>query len=338
LDVALKLKKLGFFPVVLNMASYKSPGGGYKYGAGAQEENLFRRSNYYLSLGDNNQKDLKRSQKYPIDPFNAIYSPSVTVFRDTEKNGYAFLPNPMDMSFIAMPAYNKPPLQNNNSMTEEYAKNTKQKMRIIFHVALENKHDVVVLSAMGCGAYKNPPRQIANLFREVLSEPAFRGRFRAVIFAIFDDGNTGLAHNPEGNFEPFDQTFETFGAHFIKMDWKVFELKYSHKLDFPLSRENTSNNLVHETVLRGEEHLILFSPENFHPPVPEKILRGEEDLQKIMMISSMENSLKLDYCQHRSSKPCSVISTVFSKILSLSQKISKKTLWAKNSLNNVNNG
>lgn len=44
------LKKSGYNPAVLNMASSSNPGGGVINGAGAQEETLFRRTNLFRSL------------------------------------------------------------------------------------------------------------------------------------------------------------------------------------------------------------------------------------------------------------------------------------------------
>ena len=46
----IKLSDAGYNPAILNMASRQNPGGGVQTGAGAQEENLFRRTNLFQSL------------------------------------------------------------------------------------------------------------------------------------------------------------------------------------------------------------------------------------------------------------------------------------------------
>jgi len=91
-------------------------------------------------------------------------------------------------------------------------------MRIIFHIALVNGHDSIVLSAMGCGAFKNPPRHIALLFKEVMQEEAYIGKFKYLVFAIIDDGNAGKAHNPQGNIVPFQDVFSQVPEDFEKVD------------------------------------------------------------------------------------------------------------------------
>jgi len=68
-------------------------------------------------------------------------------------------------------------------------------------------HDSLVLGAYGCGAFHNPPGDMARIFREVFEEPEFKGAFRHVSFAIFDDSFCGRAWNPEGNFLPFKKEF-----------------------------------------------------------------------------------------------------------------------------------
>jgi uncharacterized protein (TIGR02452 family) len=97
-----KLALEGHRPLLLNMANRDSPGGGYRKGDRAQEENLFRRSNYYQSL-DIEVADADRSERFyctdkcalkPVPPspyrflysmeeFGAIYTSGIAVFRQT---------------------------------------------------------------------------------------------------------------------------------------------------------------------------------------------------------------------------------------------------------------
>ncbi|KAJ3056172.1 hypothetical protein HK097_007896, partial [Rhizophlyctis rosea] len=82
------------------------------------------------------------------------------------------------------------------------------KIRAILHIGLSNSHDAIVLSAFGCGAFKNPPTTIAKLFKEVLEEhPANMQNYKVVVFAIFDDERTRKEHNPRGNLVPFQEVF-----------------------------------------------------------------------------------------------------------------------------------
>jgi uncharacterized protein (TIGR02452 family) len=185
-------------------------GGGYLSGAGAQEENLFRRTNYVQHLADPDKEfDPKRKWKYRLPEFCCAYSTNVQIFRALESQGYAYLPTPIPMSFIAIPAYPNPPCtkgpNGEKQLIPNFIQKVKRKIRIIFSVGLYQGYDSLVLSAWGCGAFRNPPRHMARLFREVLLEPAFANRYKHISFAIIDDHNS----KGEGNFKAFFDTFNS---------------------------------------------------------------------------------------------------------------------------------
>jgi len=216
LEVADLLLKAGFNTCVLNMASGRNPGGGVLNGSGAQEENLFRRSNLFASLyqfaGYAEQYGIiKHDKQYPLDRnFGGIYSPDVTVFRSSESSGYALLDVPFQTSIVSVAAINRPELMKVDGqlrIVQHLVEPTKEKMRTILRIAAKYKHTALVLSAFGCGAFCNPPEHIALLFKEVFAESEFKGRFALVVFAIINDNNSNRDHNPNGNFEPFRTVF-----------------------------------------------------------------------------------------------------------------------------------
>ena len=84
----------------------------------------------------------------------------------------------------------------------------RKKIRAILRIATRHAHADLVLSAFGCGAFRNRPHHVARLFRETLGEDEFGGVFRQEVFAIFDDHNAGGRHSPDGNYAPFAREFD----------------------------------------------------------------------------------------------------------------------------------
>ncbi|CAF2714671.1 unnamed protein product [Rotaria sp. Silwood2] len=219
----------GCNPLLLNMANAYTPGGGYRKGDGAQEENLFRRSDYFRSLDVPLDQLLPRvsqrfhcsssgqlnsladsTKMYPMSEFGAIYTSGLTVFRQPETTGYAFMNKPLtSVCSLAMAAYRDPNLEGDH-LSAKYAAATRKKIENIFAIAYHNKHDSLVLSALGCGAFRNPPYHIARLFVSVIDQ--YAGFFKTIVFAILDDHNTGNHLNPDGNYQPFKDILDAMVA------------------------------------------------------------------------------------------------------------------------------
>ena len=198
--VGKELKEQGFNPAVLNMASASNPGGGVIRGAGAQEENLFRRSNLFKSMYQfadyASMYGIPKSEsQYPLNfHFGGIYTPNAFFFRGLEKDGYPLLDGPIILSVISVAAIN---LSRHEISVQDYLSVTKNKIQTILRIGIDHGHDALVLSAFGCGAFGNDPYVMASLFLKVLHEPEFENSFRKIVFAIVDD------HNSKGNYASF---------------------------------------------------------------------------------------------------------------------------------------
>ncbi|KAI0418629.1 hypothetical protein F5X98DRAFT_106315 [Xylaria grammica] len=194
---------------VLNLASEKNPGGGWLTGALAQEEALCYRSSLALSL---------HKSYYPWSPTTALYTRDVVLIRSSMSSGHRLLTPQLPVaqlpvvSVISVAAIRRPALrtapetsgQNSHRLrtTFKYPADrqlTKQKMRLALRISAREKNELLVLGALGCGAFRNPPEEVAQCWSEVLGETEFRGGWwREIWFAVLDTKN-------EGNFNTFDR-------------------------------------------------------------------------------------------------------------------------------------
>lgn len=205
---AKRIHDLGEEVCVLNMANRHTPGGGVIEGCGAQEEQLFRRSDYFRSLyslhklGEWYGLPVKDREFYSMDRnFGGVFTRGATVFRAGEGEGYPLLDEPWHANFIAVAGIDKPATEERDGeprLTERMVHRALNKMRTILRIAVDNRQPNLVLGALGCGAFHNPPGHTAELFREVLQENEFRGCFKRVFFSVIEDHNSR-----QGNFAPF---------------------------------------------------------------------------------------------------------------------------------------
>lgn len=218
LDEGVRLLKMGYNPAILNMANRQNPGGGVTKGAGAQEETIFRRTNIFRSLYQfasyaGQYGVLKSKYQYPLDKnFGGIYTPRVTVFRANEESGYKLLSEPYEVAFISVAGMNRPELTRDGMIVDFLVEPIKHKIRTIFRIGLKHGHDSLILGALGCGAFQNPPRHIARLFHEVINEKEFANKYKHIVFAILEDHNSHKNHNVEGNYLPFKLEFQQYYA------------------------------------------------------------------------------------------------------------------------------
>jgi uncharacterized protein (TIGR02452 family) len=171
--------------VVLNFASARNVGGGFRRGAKAQEEDLARSSGLYRCL--ESQPDYyaaNRADSSLLYTDHVIYSPRVPWFREHNRK---LLPRCFLASIITAPAPNAGEhLARNAGSREELRAALRRRAAYVLAVAEANTHRTLLLGAWGCGVFRNDPAEVADAFISHLESDRFRGSFTHVCFAIFD--------------------------------------------------------------------------------------------------------------------------------------------------------
>jgi uncharacterized protein (TIGR02452 family) len=159
---------------ILNMASYKRPGGGVARGAKAQEECLFRCSNLYTISED----------LYPLKDDEAIYSKDVVFIKDK----YYQPMKPVTLDVITIAAVNL----NGRRKPENYKEIMMKKILLMFTLAKQNGCKNIILGAWGCGVFKND----IDIIKKLINEHGFIEMKSDIQFSVFE-------------YFPFDENDDT---------------------------------------------------------------------------------------------------------------------------------
>lgn len=211
LTVAKKLTQEGCLTAVVNFASTREFGGGFTEGKkGSQEEEICYRStlgalaDYHL-FNPNNKMSLAETtgalnNPNSDRPTKVLWTPNVVVFRD---ENYDLIESSFIVGVLSCAA-----LVRMNKAGAPYNEKERKLMKALIRTQLDVAHrkgcTAFVSGAFGCGKFGNPPGEVAELYREVITQE-FKDAFRYVAFAILPDAYD----QSKNNFTPFQTVFQS---------------------------------------------------------------------------------------------------------------------------------
>ncbi|KAK3942011.1 hypothetical protein QBC46DRAFT_428238 [Diplogelasinospora grovesii] len=170
-------------------ANDKRPGGDWETGVVGDEARLCRRSTLAHTLATPGPG--ANSANYPISSTGGILSDEVVVFRGPHDRYEKLAPEQWQcLPVVSVPPTRWPKLTQNGtkySFADE-REMVKDKLRGALRICAYNNYSSVVIGDFGLGnGYRNPPQELAELWREVfLYDPDLRGRIRFAAF-VFED-------------------------------------------------------------------------------------------------------------------------------------------------------
>ncbi|KAJ9618937.1 hypothetical protein H2203_008753 [Taxawa tesnikishii (nom. ined.)] len=180
---------------ILNMASPLRPGGGFLEGATSQEEFLCMRTTLYASLWED---------FYRLPEVGGIVTPDVMVFRDSSPEAEELPKRERFFVDVVSAGMLRFPETKQRAGGEEgegacscgasYCDKDRElvtrKMRAVVRLAQSQGAEKLILGAWGCGAYGNPVKEVAKIWKRVLVGTNRKAEtwtgIKEVVFAMTD--------------------------------------------------------------------------------------------------------------------------------------------------------
>lgn len=193
---------------VLNMANPYVPGGAYVEGAIAQEENMFRRTDCHFRI-DISEYDAALD-RYRPEMTRLLLASDGFVYLDRKRPrvcirgpedltaidlGYRWLPDDKVFPFFELRGAAQDLRDGSAFQATEARKRIIGQLDTLRHRGVRH----AVLGAFGCGAFRNPADQVAEIYRDEIAARA--NDFDVIAFAIFSPG-----YGPD-NYTPFARVF-----------------------------------------------------------------------------------------------------------------------------------
>lgn len=232
------------------LANEETPGGYWMYGESAQEETLFICTDLSLILAE-------KDKYYPIKEFECIYVEGSQVLRESECFG--LLKDPFHLDVVLCTGYNL--IQKRITFSKKLRTRLRAKIETMVTSCIRHGAEVLVLGALGCGKYGNPPADVAGVFRAVIEQ--YAGYFDSVYFAILD-------YNTSSEFEKaFGIT--TNGTKYTYEGGTVSSIKIPTGTLSAKDNKDVAPDVYTRYICSGGSTCNNFSPEHrsshVHPPI-----------------------------------------------------------------------
>lgn len=187
---ALFEESYGSKTAILNFANFTTPGGGYLYGARAQEEALCGDSDLYnvLALFTNTyyKDNIQMGTNKGLYHSRVLYLPNIVFVKDGVQTM-------CDVITCAAPNWNE--ARRNGVTKEENTAALRERIETILKSAADQKVKTLLLGAYGCGVFGQDPYEVSSIFKEESKNYSFE----KIVYAVPDMNST--------NFQAFYSEF-----------------------------------------------------------------------------------------------------------------------------------